>query len=63
MKGNDTKRQILLSYYESDNPVEQITMTRTKQKPFKENDNNKNTLNRKRGKLKMLKNRYINFIR
>lgn len=44
MKGNDTKRQILLSYYESDNPVEQITMTRTKQKPFKENDNNKNTL-------------------
>lgn len=44
MKGNDTKRQILLSYYESDNPVEKITVTRTKQKPFKENDNNKNTL-------------------
>lgn len=30
-------------------------MTRTKQKPFKENDNNKNTLIAKRGKLKMLK--------
>lgn len=32
MKGNDTKRQILLSYYESDEPVEEITFSRTKQK-------------------------------
>lgn len=31
MKGNDTKRQILLSYYESDEPVDQITYRRTKQ--------------------------------
>lgn len=32
MKGNDTKRQILLSYYESDEPVEQISFSRTKQR-------------------------------
>ena len=32
MKGNDTKRQILLSYYESDEPVDEITFSRTKQK-------------------------------
>lgn len=32
MKGNDQKRQILLSYYESDEPVEQLTYSRTKQK-------------------------------
>lgn len=31
MKGNDTKRQILLSYYESDEPVDQMTFRRTKQ--------------------------------
>ena len=29
MKGNDTKRQILLSYYESDTPLEKITLKRT----------------------------------
>lgn len=34
MKGNDTKRQILLSYYESDEPVDKITLSRTKQKPY-----------------------------
>ena len=34
MKGNDTKRQILLSYYESDEPVDQISFSRTKQKAF-----------------------------
>lgn len=32
MKGNDNKRQILLSYYESEEPVEQMTFCRTKQK-------------------------------
>lgn len=32
MKGNDTKRQILLSYYESEEPIDQITLSRTKQK-------------------------------
>ncbi len=32
MKGNDTKRQILLSYYESEEPINEITMSRTKQK-------------------------------
>ena len=30
MKGNDTKRQILLSYYESDEPIDEMTFTRTK---------------------------------
>lgn len=30
MKGNDHKRQILLSYYADDEPVNQITMSRTK---------------------------------
>jgi DNA-binding transcriptional regulator YhcF (GntR family) len=35
MKGNDTKRQILLSYYESEEPVDQISLSRTKQKEIK----------------------------
>ena len=35
MKGNDTKRQILLSYYESEEPVDQITFSRTKQEELK----------------------------
>lgn len=43
MKGNDTKRQILLSYYESDEPIDIITMNRTKRKPLP-NPNNQ-TLN------------------
>lgn len=30
MKGNDTKRQILLSYYESEKPINEISMSRTK---------------------------------
>lgn len=34
MKGNDTKRQILLSYYESEEPINEITMSRTKRKPL-----------------------------
>lgn len=33
MKGNDTKRQILLSYYESDEPINEISMSRTKRIP------------------------------
>lgn len=32
MKGNDTKRQILLSYYESEEPINEITVSRTKRK-------------------------------
>lgn len=32
MKGNDNKRQILLNYYESDNPVDEITISRVKRK-------------------------------
>lgn len=35
MKGNDTKRQILLSYYESEEPIDKITLSRTKQKPVR----------------------------
>lgn len=32
MKGDDNKRQILLSYYECDEPINQITYSRTKRK-------------------------------
>lgn len=32
MKGNDTKRQILLSYYNSDEPLEKISFNRVKRK-------------------------------
>lgn len=39
MRGNDTKRQILLSYYESDEPISQITMRRTKRTPLLEENN------------------------
>lgn len=34
MKGNDHKRQILLSYYESEEPINQISMSRTKRTPL-----------------------------
>jgi predicted transcriptional regulator len=34
MKGNDTKRQVLLSYFESDKPIDEITVARTKRKPY-----------------------------
>lgn len=36
MKGNDTKRQILLSYYESEEPINEITMSRTKKQAIPE---------------------------
>lgn len=32
MKGNDKKRQILLSYYQADEPINEITMERIKRK-------------------------------
>lgn len=32
MKGNDQKRQILLSYYESPEPIDQLSYSRTKRK-------------------------------
>lgn len=34
MKGNDTKRQVLLSYYQNENPIDSITVARTKQTAF-----------------------------
>ena len=34
MKGNDTKRQILLSYYEEDKPLNSIEVLRGKQNLF-----------------------------
>lgn len=40
MKGNDTKRQILLSYYESEEPINQVTMSRTKRAPLPEQQPN-----------------------
>lgn len=36
MKGSDHKRQILLSYYESDEPVDEITFSRTKRPAIEE---------------------------
>lgn len=39
MKGNDTKRQILLSYYESETPIDAISYTRTKKKAHDDTDN------------------------
>lgn len=36
MKGNDHKRQILLSYYESDEPVDEITFSRTRRAKIEE---------------------------
>ncbi|MGE6553078.1 replication/maintenance protein RepL [Bacillus mycoides] len=36
MKGNDTKRQILLSYYEEDKPLNSIEVLRGKQKSLSE---------------------------
>ena len=38
MKGNDNKRQILLSYYQADEPINQITVERIKQKPIQNGD-------------------------
>ena len=40
MRGDDTKRQILLSYYENDEPIDQLTYSRTKAKQI-EIDNKK----------------------
>ena len=46
MKGNDTKRQILLSYYQSDEPINEITVERLKRQQIEhkhggqENDEN-----------------------
>lgn len=34
MRGNDHKRQILLTYYESEEPINEITMSRTKRTPL-----------------------------
>ena len=34
MKGNDNKRQILLSYYQANEPINKITVERIKQKPI-----------------------------
>ena len=44
MKGTDTKRQILLSYYESEEPADQITFNRTKRKELKPGTQKQTTL-------------------
>lgn len=38
MKGNDQKRQILLSYFEADEPINELTVKRTKRKQFSEDE-------------------------
>lgn len=44
MKGNDTKRQILLSYYEEDKPLNSIDVLRGKQKALPEQEITENEL-------------------
>lgn len=39
MRGNDNKRQILLSYYNSDEPIEQINLNRVKRSEIKLEEN------------------------
>ena len=41
MKGNDHKRQILLSYFENDEPINELTFSRTKAKEIKIEDTEK----------------------
>nr|WP_279285522.1 replication/maintenance protein RepL [Clostridium sp. C8-1-8] len=36
MKGNDNKRKILLSYYNSENPIDEISVSRVKRKALEE---------------------------
>lgn len=36
MKGNDTKRQILLSYYQNENPQQEVSLTRTRREALPE---------------------------
>lgn len=44
MKGNDNKRQILLSYYETDEPISKISMSRTKRMPLPHHNSDANEL-------------------
>jgi predicted transcriptional regulator len=44
MQGNDTKRQILLSYYKSEEPIDKITFSRTKRKTIEETTHNEQKL-------------------
>jgi replication and maintenance protein len=47
MKGNDHKRQILLSYFENDDPINELTYSRTKAKQLKvEEVENKKTISK-----------------
>lgn len=43
MKGNDQKRQILLSYYEADEPINELTLKRIKRKEFSEDEETPST--------------------
>ena len=53
MKGNDTKRQILLSYYHADEPVNEITVSRTKRKEIPtKNENGIDTKSKPKPKAK-----------
>lgn len=47
MKGNDHKRQILLNYFENDEPINELTYSRTKAKQLKvEEVENKKTISK-----------------
>lgn len=45
MKGDERKRQILLSYYENDEPINQLTFVRTKRGAYKNAGENGSDLN------------------
>ena len=38
MKGNDTKRQILLNYYDSEEPINELTFSRVKKEAIEMDD-------------------------
>ena len=63
MKGNDTKRQILLSYYESEEPISKITLNRTKRPALDENttqESTESTVSKLPAEIAEIKEREVN---
>lgn len=54
MKGGEQKRQILLSYYENDEPIDQLTFKRTKRGAFGNEGEDSSDLNELDGRLNSL---------
>lgn len=53
MKGNDTKRQILLSYYQSDKPIDELSFNRVKRKAYSEGSQDESKENKGKEKEKL----------